>query len=85
VTTGPMSQCATCANMRPPSSPDNTTGATRAFCAAFPAGIPDEVRLNRLDHRQTIRGDRGVRWAPLDGEEFPEYAFLPAAIGRGRP
>lgn len=80
-----MSQCGACAHLRGPFSPENTTGMTGPFCAAFPAGIPGEVFTNSLDHRQPITGDNGVRWTPRDGAEFPEYAFVDAAIGRGRP
>lgn len=72
-----MSQCSACANLRP--------AGPHLTCTAFPAGIPEEVELNEFDHRQPISGDNGVRWTALAGEAFPEFAFLPEALGRGRP
>jgi len=45
-----------------------------ASCPAFPAGIPDEVYGNVLDHREPIAGDNGVQWES-NGAQFPEYAF----------
>jgi hypothetical protein len=45
-------------------------------CAAFPAGIADEVKRNGVDHRQPIDGDNGVQFEAKPGDEFPEYAFL---------
>jgi hypothetical protein len=41
-------------------------------CDAFPEGIPSEIVRNEVDHRQPVRGDRGVRWEPeLPGDEHP--------------
>ena len=31
-------------------------------CDAFPNGIPEPVRKNRLDHRRAIPGDSGIRF-----------------------
>jgi hypothetical protein len=31
-------------------------------CDAFPNGIPEAVRKNKMDHRQAIAGDNGVRF-----------------------
>ncbi len=33
-------------------------------CAAFPAGIPDKITLERFDHRKPWPGDGGIRWEP---------------------
>lgn len=72
MTTGPASQCSTCARFVSPfDRPDMTGGPT---CAAFPEGIPDEVYWNGADHRQPIAGDNGVRWQS-NGIPFPEWAF----------
>ncbi len=39
-------------------------------CQAFPAGIPDEIRLGKFDHRQPFPGDNGVLFTP-DPDERP--------------
>jgi hypothetical protein len=31
-------------------------------CDAFPNGIPEAVRKNRMDHRKAIAGDNGIRF-----------------------
>jgi hypothetical protein len=33
-------------------------------CAAFPAGIPDEILRQGFDHRNEYPGDNGVRFTP---------------------
>ena len=35
-------------------------------CAAFPDDIPEDILLNKRDHRKPIEGDNGVRWAALE-------------------
>lgn len=67
---GDLSQCATCEYLRS----WYTAGTDTAVCAAFPAGIPDPVWFNALDHREAVPGDRGIRWES-NGEEFPEWAL----------
>lgn len=42
-------------------------------CAAFPDGIPNEILLSKLDHRQPVAGDHGIQFAP-DDEKASEYA-----------
>lgn len=54
-------QCVFCRHKHP-------TGAT---CAAFPAGIPDEIQRNVHDHRQPFIGDHGVRFDPEPGQRSP--------------
>jgi hypothetical protein len=84
VSSGPLSQCATCARFISPFMRlGRDFGQGGPLCAAFPDGIPKRVLRNGLDHRQTIDGDHGLRWTPEDGAEFPEYAFLPEFLGRG--
>jgi len=31
-------------------------------CDAFPNGIPEAVRKNRIDHRKALAGDNGIRF-----------------------
>lgn len=77
-----QSQCTpTCARFVSPFSPANTVGVKS--CAAFPAGIPERVWNNELDHRQPIDGDHGLRWEANPGYDFPTYAFAPEALGEG--
>lgn len=68
---GPLSQCTTCARLRP----WYATGQPTASCEAFPGGIPDAVWTNSSDHRQEIPGDHGLRWEPNGNESFPEWAL----------
>jgi hypothetical protein len=75
MSTQPRSQCGACARFRSPFSAENTRGLAGPFCEAFPGGIPDEVYANRLDHRQPIEGDHGVRFVARAGDTFPEYAL----------
>jgi hypothetical protein len=46
-----------------------------AWCAAFPAGIPEQVYFNELDHRQPVDGDHGIRFLVRAGDEYPQYAL----------
>lgn len=70
-----MSQCAACIHFRSPFSRADGDFSGGAFCEAFPAGIPEEVYGNAVDHRQPIEGDHGVRWTS-NGKAWPEYARL---------
>lgn len=51
-------QCASCAHYQ--------YGTT---CAAFPAGIPEDIFDGRFDHRMSYPGDNGIRWEKAPG--FP--------------
>lgn len=73
MTTGPRSQCSVCKRFRSPFSRPAGEMGGGPTCEAFPAGIPDEVYGNELDHRRPIDGDHGVRWES-DGRGYPEYA-----------
>jgi hypothetical protein len=78
MTSGPLSQCETCARFRSPFSvPAGPGRPKRPFCAAFPTEIPDRIRRNGLDHRYPIDGDHGLQWES-NGEPFPVDAFLKA-------
>lgn len=38
-------------------------------CAAFPDGIPVEIRNGSNQHRAPVPGDNGIQWAPIEDEE----------------
>jgi len=42
-------------------------------CPAFPnQTIPEDIDMNRHDHRQPFPGDHGIRWQPKDpGTKHP--------------
>ena len=44
-------------------------------CDAFPNGIPEAVRKNRIDHRRTISGDNGIHFE-LAADTEPLRQFL---------
>lgn len=73
--TQPQAQCGACDRYRSPFSAENSAGLEGPFCAAFPAGIPDAIYNNEVDHRQPVDGDHGLQWIPRDGAVFPTYAF----------
>lgn len=58
------SQCTSCTHLK--------TGHPWR-CDAFPKGdgIPNDVKLNILDHRRAVPGDNGVRWEAVDDMEHP--------------
>jgi len=35
-------------------------GADKLSCAAFPEGIPEDIYMNRADHRKPYPGDGGI-------------------------
>jgi hypothetical protein len=44
-------------------------------CAAFPAGIPNEILLSKADHRKPFAGDNGITFEPVD-KKAGEYAAM---------
>jgi len=48
-------QCSFCTRLHDESSPGNPT------CDAFPDGIPQEILLNELDHREPHPDDNGLQ------------------------
>lgn len=78
-----MTPCSWCRHL------DNDR-ADGPFCAAFPGGegIPREILLGWVDHRDPYPGDQGIRYDPLPGApdlprvgggSEPLVAGLPAA------
>lgn len=63
-------QCLACAHFR---SPLDGVVAERT-CDAYPSGIPVRIWSNQADHRESQRGDNGVRWES-NGAAFPEWAL----------
>jgi len=60
----------------------NRDGGWGGFrCAAFPEGIPEAITLSEADHRQPFKGDRGIRFEPVDDEAvaYAELLFSPLA------
>lgn len=72
MTSRPPPQCLSCRHWI---SPIGQVGEAAQVCAAFPDGIPEQIWWNNADHRKPFPGDHGVRWAALDGAEFPEWAL----------
>jgi hypothetical protein len=52
------SQCAVCAHFS--RGGDFPTSA----CRPYMGGIPDDILMNRADHREPYDGDDGIRFAP---------------------
>ena len=52
-------------------------------CAAFPAGIPTEILLSKVDHRGPYPGDMGIVFGAEDaaGERYADMIFAPAHAG----
>lgn len=38
-------------------------------CAAFPEGIPDAILMNKVDHREPVKGDHGIQFVALPNRE----------------
>jgi hypothetical protein len=49
-------------------------------CAAFPAGIPWEILLSKVDHRKPYPGDLSIQFEP----KTPEDADYAETIFKGR-
>lgn len=67
-------QCQYCKHWISPLDVGDGTGDIQT-CAAFPDEIPANIWWNRVDHRQPVKGDHGIQWAPREGAEFPEWAL----------
>ena len=47
-----------------------------ASCAAFPDGVPREIRGNEFDHRLEYPGDQGIRFEPIDEDRLERFEKL---------
>lgn len=76
MTTIRESQCYSCARRwRLIDTDDAYAALPTQICEAFPEGIPDAVMQMRVDHRNPIQGDQGLRWEPREGATYPEFAL----------
>lgn len=57
-------QCMVCANF-------NNSVREKNVCSAFPDGIPSNILLNEVDHRQPVDGDNGIQFRAIEGEQHP--------------
>ena len=47
-------------------------------CDAFPDGVPVSILDNEVDHRQSVEGDNGLQFSPIESltaEEVGEMVF----------
>jgi hypothetical protein len=47
-----------------------------AKCAAFPAGIPQEILFSQKDHRQPYPGDLSIQFDPKTPEDAKYAAMI---------
>jgi hypothetical protein len=45
-------------------------------CDAFPQGIPWDVLLSKVDHRQPLTGDHGVEFEPVEPSDADYADFI---------
>ena len=55
--------------------PQHGPAVSGNYCRAFPGGIPQEFQLNRVDHREPVDYDGGIRYE-LVPEANPQGAYL---------
>jgi len=61
MTTG-LPVCADCKHF-------NSDDMTGNFCDAFPDGIPDDIFLCIIDHKEPYEGDGGIQYEPVASGE----------------
>lgn len=59
---GPTPLCVACLRLR--DTDDNL------HCDAYPKAIPDQIVVNRFDHRRPYPGDRGICFEPINSEAY---------------
>ena len=47
---------------------DENPEATKNTCDAYPEGIPDEIFLSKVIHREPYDGDHGIQFEKVDEE-----------------
>ncbi len=77
--------CIYCAHRRETPEPGGEIGTF--WCAAFPKGIPGDVFYGRVDHREPVEGDNGIRFKPRDpysaAERYARFIELTTEPPRG--
>lgn len=58
----------------------NSDGST---CAAYPDGIPDEIRVFGEDHRMPLPGDHGLRYVFDERKAKDREDWLSVALADG--
>ena len=65
-TIGPAPICLYCKRF-------NEDEMKKLCCEAFPDKIPNDIIMNRTDHRHPVQGDQGLQFEPTS-DEGAEYA-----------
>jgi hypothetical protein len=74
-------QCLDCKHL----NTDPETGRSDFTCAAYPAGIPQDILLNERWHDRPQEGDHGTQFAPADGAPGPFAKLARAGVPFGGP
>ena len=41
-------------------------------CLAFPEGIPESIRVGKINHKANIKGDNGIKFIPIISNKKPK-------------
>lgn len=75
MTSQPPAQCQFCRHWQSPLSRGDFNSEPVQVCTAYPTKIPAGIFSNRIDHRQSQLGDRGIQWESVDGQEYPVWVL----------